>query len=416
MDALLRRRLMIASGGGSPTPPGPVTTIPYIRGGGDGSYIDTGITPDNTTKVIVWARNYQPGAGNLFGSRTSTSSNRFCILTAGAYNTGRIRIDYGNATDTYADDQFANLSHYHKYEYYQGVLKIDDVTIAATGTQPTFSGTYNLYLFGNNNAGILQSLNFPADICACQIYKGGTLVRDFTPVSSPSVGLYDAVSDTVFANAGGGSFTYGTFNQNAYTPLEYISCSSQQYFDSGIYGSYSLGIVAKFMPTSSTPNWYGIMGLFRGSPAQSCSISTGTADTNSDNIRMYFRLGNNTTSTRCFDGSTSNKLTNKSVVFSKSNNVATVYYNNSQIGTSTATGANSSFTSTDLTLYVGATRGYVSTIQDTPFYGRFYYVRFGSQRNFVPAKKNGVAGMYDTYNDVFYPSITSTPFVEGPTI
>lgn len=30
---------------------------PYIRGGADGSYIDTGIIPNENTRVIVWARN-----------------------------------------------------------------------------------------------------------------------------------------------------------------------------------------------------------------------------------------------------------------------------------------------------------------------------------------------------------------------
>ena len=34
-------------------------SIAYIRGGGSdtGPYIDTGIKPDNTMRVVVWARN-----------------------------------------------------------------------------------------------------------------------------------------------------------------------------------------------------------------------------------------------------------------------------------------------------------------------------------------------------------------------
>ena len=35
-------------------------------------------------------------------------------------------------------------------------------------------------------------------------------------------------------------------------------------------------------------------------------------------------------------------------------------------------------------------------------------------RHFVPAKHNGVAGMYDTLGSGFYPSATSTPFIDGP--
>lgn len=408
MDALLRRRAMIAAGGGSPTPPGPVTTIPYIRGGANGSYIDTGITPDNTTKVIVWARNFNPGAGNLFGSRTSSTSNRFCLLTPGSANLGRIRLDYGNATDTYADDQFANLSHYHKYELYQGVLKIDDVTVVSSTTQPTFSGTYNLFLFGNNNAGTLQSLNFPADICACQIYKGGTLVRDFTPVSSPSVGLYDAVSETVFTNAGAGAFTYGTFNSSAYIPLEYIECDAQQYFDTGVLGAYDLPITVNFMPTNTTAMWAMVLG-YRTSTS-CCDISLGTATAGQENIRCYWRFGTSDTSVQAYNN-TNIRLTNRNVIAVKNNDVLTIYFDNAQKGTGTRT-TSSSF-QTDGTMFVGTINSGGSP-NSSYFQGRYYYLNLGTQRNYVPAKVSGVAGMYDTYNDVFKPSVSGTPFIAGP--
>jgi len=394
---------LVYQNGGGPTPPIP-TNIAYIRGG-VGSYIDTGITPDNTTRVIVWARNFNPGAGNLFGSRTSSTSNRFCLLTPGGANSGRIRIDYGNANDAYADDQFATLSHYHKYEYYQGVLKIDDVTIASTGTQPTFSGTYNLYLFGNNNAGTLQSLNVPADICACQIYKGGTLVRDFTPVESPSVGLYDAVSETVFTNSGTGSFTYGTFNSSAYTPLEYIECDGGQYFDSGLDGNYGLSITLKHRPTGTAKRFYYPLG---------CHIYP--------NYRCGIQHGNTTTAnkytTACYSNAVSNLystvVTGNDLVVTKNNNVFTAYKNNTQLGTYTGD-ANTSF-SVGLNVFVGTINNSGTANMSESFVGRLYYVGFGTQKNFVPAKVSGVAGMYDTYNDVFKPSESGTPFLAGPSL
>jgi hypothetical protein len=48
-----------------------------------------------------------------------------------------------------------------------------------------------------------------------------------------------------------------------------------------------------------------------------------------------------------------------------------------------------------------------------PFYGYIYYIGFGTDKNFVPAKVNNVAGMYDTYNDVFYPSASGAAFIAG---
>ena len=230
MDALLRRRAMIAAGGGSPTPPTP-TTIPYIRGGGNGSYIDTGITSDSDTKIIVWARNFNVGTDVnwLFGTRTSTPS--YFELVAGRLgNTGKIGGFFGGSA-TWHTDAWPYFSHYHKYELSADGLFVDDTQLISAYSG-TFSGSVNIHLFGYNANGVNSGSLLPADICACKIYKGGVLVRDYTPVNSPSVGLYDAVSDTVFTNAGTGSFTYGTFNANAYTPLEYIATSGSS--DSGV--------------------------------------------------------------------------------------------------------------------------------------------------------------------------------------
>ena len=404
---------MIAAGG-SPTPPTP-TVIPYIRGGADGSYIDTGITPDDTTKIIVWARNFNPGSGELFGSTTSASADKFCLSAPSGANTGGIQIQYGDATDVFVGDQFSRLSHYRKYEYYQGVLKIDNATVANTATQPTFNGTNNIRLFGSNNAGTGQDMNFPVDICACQIYKGGTLVRDYTPVDSPSVGLYDAVSETVFTNAGGGAFSYGSFNSNAYTPLEYIRGAGSSYFDSGVYGTYYLPIVFAFVPTNSTASWRDLLGERISSPANSCDIATGTATSGSDNTRLYWRFGASTTSSTAFSGSSSNKLTNKKVVCVKDNATLFVYNENTQIGSATKGSVPTSFTTT-YTMGVGSIITGNGVFSNDAIVGRIYFAGFGSEKNFVPAKVGADVGMYDTYNDVFKPSISGTDFTAGPAI
>lgn len=396
--------------GPGPTPPTPTpVNIPYIRGGADGSYIDTGIKPDDTTKVIVWARNWNPTSSFLFGGRNALDNAMFALTSNGNSQTGGIRIDYAGTHSTITGDQFANLSGYHKYELFQGVLKIDDEVIASASTG-TFSCNYNLHLFGNNNGGSHMNAVLPIDICACQIYKGGTLVRDFTAVNSPSICLYDAVSDTVFANAGSGSFTYGIFDKNAYVPLQYIECDGSQYFDSGVYGSYVDNIVCKFMPTNTTPQWTGLLGIWRHNGNSSCAISLGTATSGQDNMRCYLRLGSDSNSGTAFNGSTSNKLTNKAVVAVKTSATLTLYNNGSQIGTYTKPGVATTFV-TNETMRVG-----MNDPEDAKFIGNFYHVSYGTSRNYVPAKVNNVAGMYDTYNDVFYPSATDTPFIAGPTL
>lgn len=387
----------------SPTP----TLIPYIRGGADGSYIDTGITADNSVKIIIWARNWNPSGGFVFGSRQSSTIDTFGIGTFVAQNAGRIRIDYGQ-TQTNADDQFANLSHYHKYELYQGVCKVDDVTIASA-TASTFSNAYNIHLFGMNTSDTHTNMSLPLDICACKIYKNDVLVRDYTATNSPSVGLYDAVSDTVFTNAGTGSFTYGTFNPNAYTPLEYITTSGSSYFITPAIGSYSLPIIVKFRPTSTTAAWFDVVG---GRDATNrCQIFTG--NTTISNGRLYAILGTGEASA-LYSTNVSGSVRNINIVVVKNNNTITAYKDNATLGSALTFSVSSSY-STGVPLGIGATWISNSSTWGNFFVGRIYYVGLGSY-NLVPAKVNGVAGMYDTYNDTFYPSITSTPFTAGSTI
>lgn len=391
--------------GSGPTPP-PVVGKAYIRGGADGSYIDTGITADNTVRVIVWARNWNPTSGALFGSRVALSQDTFAIGTHSAQNTGRIRLDFAQSNTTYADNQFSNLSHYHKYEYYNGELKVDDVTVA-TATSGTFSNQYNIHLFGLNNAGTHANPGLPIDICACKIYKNGTLVRDFTAVNAPSVGLLDAVSGTVFTNAGSGSFTYGSFNENAYTPLLYVACDGQQYFDTGLYGSESTKVVTKFRPTSTTKTYYQLFGTRNRTEGNTLMLELMLGNESYANRYFYarYKAGSNTVYN-------SASQTNNDLVYVHNANVFTLYKNNSQLGTKTATA--SSFTTT-YTMYVGSSN-MSGSWNVYPWKGYIYYIGFGANKNFVPASVNNVAGMYDTYNDVFYPSASGTAFIAGTTL
>lgn len=400
MDALLRRRAMI-SAGGSPTPPTPPTPtyIPYIRGGGNGSYIDTGITADDTTRVVVWARNFNVGSGWLFGSRISSGQSSFGL---GSFVTkgGCWQFDFNSINLFY--DIYPYSSHYKCYELSSDGLKVDGVTVQSV-TSSTFSSGVNIHLFGMNTNGT-HSSSWSVDIIACKIYKNGVLVRDYTATETPSVGLYDAVSDTVFTNAGGGSFTYGTFNPGAYTPLEYVECSGASHINTGINGTYSLPIVAKFQPRSDAPRFGAVLGSRTSSSAGMC----------------YFQVGNTTTADVEFNFNFNNAMramwtagssqTGHNFVVVKNNNTATIYENHASKGDTTVTAA-STF-STTYPMYIGAFNN--AGTAANRFKGYLHFVGFGSSANFVPAKVNGVAGLYDTIADVFHGSETSTPFVAGP--
>jgi hypothetical protein len=131
-------------------------------------------------------------------------------------------------------------------------------------------------------------------------------------------------------------------------------------------------------------------------------------------MRCYWRFGANTTSAQAFSGSKTNKLTNKEVIVRKTNATLYVYYNWAQIGSNAKSGVSSSF-ETSQTIAIGTYKTGDSSYSPECFIGRLYYVSFQT-KIFVPAKVNDVAGMYDTYNDVFYPSETSTEFEAGPEV
>lgn len=386
------------------------TGIPYIRGG-VGSYIDTGITPDSTTRVIVWARNFNPNSAYFFGSRVAYGNSAFYIAANTTTNSCRLSITYGNADSLYptSGTHEAYLSNYHKYELNGPKLYVDD-TLVATSTGTFTGNNLNIHLLGLNNNGTHESMSVPADICACKIYKGGVLVRDFTPVESPNVGLYDAISDTVFTNAGTGSFTYGAFNPNAYKPLEYIVASGAAAFTTPAIGSYALPIVIKFKPTGTSKAWFSPLG--GRTETERCEISTGNLSYS--NCRLYSVLGNAESSTTMYNSTTVGAV-RKDLVVVKTRNTFTAYYNKATFGSAATFDVASSY-STGTKIGVGATfLDYTGNPHwGSYFVGNIYYVGLGDCCNLVPAKISGVAGMYDTYNDTFYQSITSTHFTAGP--
>lgn len=411
MDALLRRRQMMMAGG-SPTPPGPVVSVPYIRGGANDSYIDTGITPDGTTRIIVWARNLNPSsADNWFiGSRVSLNNSSFLISAISGANTGSIRFSFGSGSSV-ANNMWASLSGYHKYEINGNEFLIDD-TVVLTASSESITSQYSIHLFGMNNGGTHIPSKLPIDICACKIYKNDVLVRDFTAVNSPSVGLYDAISDTVFTTAGSGSFTYGTFNSDAYVPLEYIECTHSQYFDSGLYGSGELPIIAKFKTVGTDVNNPTVFGTMTSGEASSMFLLQ-LGQSSNKNRALWFYI--NSTSALVLYNNSTTKLTNKVVTFVKGTSSASIYENNSQIGSTVTISVSSSWSSPD-TFAIGTTKSAGNMSAGNAFNGYLYFFGVGSSKNFVPAKVNGVAGMYDTYNDVFKPSESGVAFVAGPEV
>lgn len=386
--------------------------FPYIRGGADGSYIDTGITPDNTTRIIVWARNFNPSATTntwLCGSRVAYGNSMFAIVTGAGIATGCIAPVYGNTAISYTTDTFRYVSDYHKYELSANGFYIDDVFVQNV-PQDTFSCAHNIILFGLNQAGNIFQSDMPIDIFACKIYKNGVLVRDYTAVNDPNVGLYDNVSETLFVNSGTGSFVYKLYNPNSYIRLKHIELTNAQYFDTGIYGKQDTPIILKFKTIGNVLKYPTLFGTMNQNTAGTYFIMQLS---NSTNPNSYLSLYLNTTSSNQLYGNTKYPITNREFTFVRKIDNAQIYENTVSIGSKSL--SVSSFT-TPYTLGFGTTKLNGDFYPQNAFNGYIYYANFGPQRNYIPVLINNVAGMYDTYNDQFYPSITETAFVAGPLI
>lgn len=184
-----------------------ITELEYIQSSGT-QYIDTGFKPNQSTRVVcdtVFAAS--ASAYWLFGARHGNQDRTFCFLT---YD-NKYRSDFNTSTEEYLT---GTQSGRFTVDKNGNVTKINGTTVK-TATAGTFQCTYNLYLFGNNNAGTAAGLS-SSKIYSCQIYDNDVLVRDFiaAKLSDGTVGLYDKLSGLLYINAGTGTFEAGPSSLN----------------------------------------------------------------------------------------------------------------------------------------------------------------------------------------------------------
>lgn len=185
------------TGGDSLLPDG-YTELSYIQSSGT-QYIDTGIAPSSTLKVVTTFTVNDDGWNNysIFGSAWSESGFMVDALSGGKivfYSKG-----YGRQVS-------ANVGSPNTIECSQSEFVVNGTSYQMTGTGT--ESTNNIFIFwvGNqaytDNRGRMKLYSF-------QMYDNGTLVRDFVPCISDSgaIGLYDIVEEQFYSNAGTGVFT-----------------------------------------------------------------------------------------------------------------------------------------------------------------------------------------------------------------
>ena len=171
------------------------TQLAYVASDGT-QYINTGLAPDNNTRVVCDVVFPVTNLGTwLFGARPG--GGQYCFLS---YQ-NQYRSDYANS----ADDEMVSIVPTGRFT----VDKNKNVTyingeIARTAAQSTFSCTQTLYLFACNQSNSAHG-NAALALYSCKIYDDNWLMRNYVPCKNPAgtVGLYDTVNSTFSEGSGG---------------------------------------------------------------------------------------------------------------------------------------------------------------------------------------------------------------------
>jgi hypothetical protein len=181
---------------------GPAVTIPeeyteleYIESTGT-QYIDTGIIPNTTTRVVT--KIAFPDIVDTVLCWGSRSSGTY-LSSLDQFYCGRI-----NAVLWYYSATTQTVIH---TDIRPNVFYDIDVT----NTRVTATATQSIYLFALNNLGTATT-DSSSKIAKFEIYNNGVMVRNLVPVKRNSdnvLGMYDLVSGQFFTNQGTGSFVAG---------------------------------------------------------------------------------------------------------------------------------------------------------------------------------------------------------------
>ena len=190
------------------TLPNEYQEVNYIESTGT-QFIDTGIYPKVTTKVVCDCQFTTVGSEQMNGWGSSSNQEVFIWGTSASSLGARVSNNWTvsfwkNATDI----------NRHIFELEGNRQVLDGVKYGSTIIGSTAVSNQTMYLFGSR-VEWSGNLTYPCKerIYSCQIYDDGVIVRNYIPCYRKSdnvVGLYDTVQGELCTNAGTGAFKRGT--------------------------------------------------------------------------------------------------------------------------------------------------------------------------------------------------------------
>ena len=202
--------------------------VEYIQSNGS-SYLDTGLAPTDTTKIIVDIFNNSTGSFYVIGARASSSST--IILAQSGSSTGAVLSGTFNGTSITAKTGSTNWSRTSLGQRYvitletnngTGFYEIEDLT-----NDREFSASLSYSTIGTVSTHILlcafnssNVLGGTTRVYRCEIYRDDVLAFQGIPCyrnSDGRYGLYDTVSDTFITSSSSTQFTGSTEINNVLT-------------------------------------------------------------------------------------------------------------------------------------------------------------------------------------------------------
>lgn len=180
--------------------------VEYLRGTGNGQYIDTGISYNSTIVVDAKLKLMSNSAGGyMFGIYTTVNgiAQRWGVNPASSNN---VTLHFGTSTSTQTSF-IRNVWHIIHADY--RYLNVDGIIADSKASAFTPTSDVRLFIFSRSNDNSPVTYR-EMNIEYFKITKDNVLVRDYIPVRVGTTGyLYDKVSRQLFANAGTGSFVFG---------------------------------------------------------------------------------------------------------------------------------------------------------------------------------------------------------------
>lgn len=368
--------------------------LEYIQSTGS-QYVDTEFKPNQDTKVVLGVRltDTTVSANNLFGARTSTTSN---VFSASTVSTNYWRHGYNTST---VSTGVAIDGEKHEIVLDKNAMSIDGVVIS-TATEGTFTCPVSATI-GRIAVKATTVYAGYAEFYYCSIYDNDTLIRQYVPCINPDgeVGLYDLVNSKFYGDAAGVGFTAGP----ELTELEWIESDGSQYIDTGFVPNQDTRVVMDF-ELLSLNNAYA-------------DPIFGVRTSASSNAFYLWAVGTNTAAEQ-YQSGYNNGSTYPGVarigrhIVDKNKNVTTV---DDVTTTATYTAFTAAWTMLIFNSYNNGSLYNQTTCMR--FYSGKVYDNGTLVRDYVPmVTSDGTAGLYDLVNNTFETDAAGGNFIAGPVV